>query len=130
MSAAEAVTGGGAESGTPATPGPVRITIDRFREVDLRVGRVVAAVPHEKADRLLVLQVDIGEGTPRQIVAGIRAWWAPEQLVDRMVVVVANLEPAVLRGVESRGMLLAVHGAEKVIPLGVDGPVTPGTRVT
>jgi methionyl-tRNA synthetase len=106
------------------------LAIEDFQRVELKAGRVLAAAPHEKADRLLVLQVDLGEPTPRQIVAGIRADWAPEALVGRTVIVVANLQPAVLRGVESRGMLLAVRGPEKVIPLGVEGTVLPGTRVT
>lgn len=117
---------------TPAAaPGaPAPITIEDFQRVDLRAGRVVAAAPHEKADRLLVLQVDIGEAAPRQIVSGIRADWAPEALIGRSVIVIANLQPAMLRGVESCGMLLAVRGPEKVLLLGVDGNVLPGTRVT
>lgn len=116
---------------TPATPAqPELLDITQFQAVDLRAGRVVSAAPHEKADRLLVLQVDIGEPAPRQIVAGIRADWTPESLVGRTIIVVANLKPAVLRGVASQGMLLAVRGPEKVIPLGVDGAVLPGTRVS
>ena len=82
------------------------ITIDQFRELELKVATVTAAEPHPNADRLLVLRVDLG-GEQRQIVAGIRAHYAPETLVGRQVVVVANLEPAMLRGVESQGMLLA-----------------------
>lgn len=118
---------------TPATPAPAPpalIDIDQFKLVDMRVGRIVAAAAHEKADKLLVLKVDIGEAEPRQVVAGIRSDWAPEQLIGRAVIIAANLKPAMLRGVESRGMMLAVRGAEKVIPLGVDGNVSPGTRVT
>jgi methionyl-tRNA synthetase len=106
------------------------IAIEDFGRVDLRAGPVVAAEAHPDADRLLVLKIDLGEEVPRQVVAGIRADWEPEALIGRTVIVVANLKTARLRGVESRGMVLAVKGSERVIPLGVDGPVTPGTRVT
>jgi methionine--tRNA ligase beta chain len=112
----------------PQGPGP--ITIDQFSKVELRAARVLAAEPHPDADRLLVLKVDAGDPEPRQLVAGIRADWEPAALVGRTVVIVANLLPARLRGVESQGMLLAVRGTQKVIPLGVDGDVAPGTRVT
>lgn len=111
----------------PARP---RITREQFQAVDLRAGKVLDAKAHPNADRLLVLSVDVGEETPRQIVAGIRADHAPETLVGRVIIVVANLEPAVLRGVESQGMLLAVRGVDKVLPLGLDGAVVPGTPVT
>lgn len=122
----------------PATPVPVPappaapsfIDIEQFKAVDLRAGRIISAAPHEKADRLLVLQVDIGEPTPRQIVAGIRSDWAPEALVGRTIIVLANLKPAMLRGVESQGMMLALRGTAKVLPLGADGDVLPGTRVS
>ncbi len=82
------------------------ITIEQFQQVELRVATVKAAAPHPNADRLLVLTVDLGT-EERQIVAGIRAHYDPASLVGTQVVVVANLEPAKLRGVESRGMLLA-----------------------
>ncbi|MSR75466.1 MAG: hypothetical protein EXS14_08365 [Planctomycetes bacterium] len=113
-----------------AVPQNATIGIEQFQCVDLRAGRVLSAAPHEKADRLLVLQVDIGESAPRQIVAGIRADWTPEALVGRTVIVLANLKPAMLRGVESQGMMLALRGPTKVIPIGVDGEVLPGTRVS
>jgi methionyl-tRNA synthetase len=78
------------------------------------VATVTAAEPHPNADRLLVLRVDLG-GEQRQIVAGIRAHYPPETLVGRQVVVVANLEPAMLRGVESQGMLLAASSGDRVV---------------
>jgi len=123
---------GAAKSGSE-TAEPARerlIGIDEFAAVELRAGIVRRAEAHEDADRLLVLQVDIGEAEPRQIVAGIRSDYAPDELVGRTVIIAANLKPARLRGVESRGMLLAVRGREKVLPLTVEGPVEPGTRVT
>jgi len=82
------------------------VSIDAFRALELRVGTVRAAEAHPNADRLLVLRVDLG-GEERQLVAGIRAHYDPAALVGRQVVVVANLEPARLRGVESQGMVLA-----------------------
>ena len=81
-------------------------TSDPFADVDLRVGRIVHVEDHSKADKLYVMRVSIG-GSERQLVAGVRHAYAKEELLDRLVVVVANLKPAVLRGVKSDGMLLA-----------------------
>jgi methionyl-tRNA synthetase len=99
-----------------AVPLPPDIAYEDFSKIGLRAGRVVAAAPHPNADRLLVLQVDIGEAAPRQIVAGIASKFTPDALVGRQVVVVANLKPARLRGVVSQGMLLAA-GAKEVVDL-------------
>jgi len=104
------------------------ITIEQFRAIELRVGTVRAAEPHPNADRLLVLRVDVG-GEERQLVAGIRAHYDPATLVGRQVIVVANLEPAKLRGVESQGMVLAASEGEHVVLLRPDEPVAPGTVV-
>jgi methionyl-tRNA synthetase len=87
------------------------LTIDDFHRIELRVATVLAAEAHPNADRLLVLHIDLG-GERRQLVAGIRAHYQPQELVGKQIVVVANLEPAVLRGVESQGMLLAASDAE------------------
>jgi methionyl-tRNA synthetase len=83
------------------------ITIDDFAKVDLRVGLVKLAEPVKGADKLLHLKVDIGEAEPRTIVAGIAKAYQPEQLIGRKVVIVANLAPRKLRGIESRGMIVA-----------------------
>jgi len=104
------------------------LTIDQFRAVELKVATVTAAEPHPNADRLLVLTVDLG-GETRQIVAGIRAHYDPATLVGRQVVVVANLEPAKLRGVESQGMLLAAADGERTVLLGPEKAVTAGAVV-
>ena len=82
------------------------ITIDEFSRVDLRVAEVVAAERVPKADRLLVLTLNLGEET-RTVVSGIAEYYAPEQLPGRKVVLVANLAPAKLRGIVSQGMILA-----------------------
>ena len=83
------------------------ITIDDFVKVDLRVGVVKSAVPVKGADKLLHLAVDIGEPQPRSIVAGIAKAYEPEALVGRKVVIVANLAPRKLRGLDSQGMIVA-----------------------
>ena len=95
------------------------ITIDDFAKLDLRVGEVLECKKHPKADRLLVLQIKLGEET-RQIVSGIAKYYAPEDLIGRKVVVVANLKPVVLRGEESRGMILSAEFGEKLDLLTAD----------
>jgi methionine--tRNA ligase beta chain len=106
------------------------IQYDDFAKVELRVAKVLEARPHPNADKLLLLQVDLGEESPRQIVAGIKAHYAPESLVGKSIVVVANLAPAVLRGETSNGMLLAASSGEKVILLTVDDPeCAPGSKI-
>jgi methionyl-tRNA synthetase len=90
------------------------ITIDDFAKVDLRAGTVVFAEKVEKADKLLRLMVDVGEDQLRQVIAGIAPYYTPEQLIGRRVILVANLQPRKLRGLESRGMVLAaVVGPEE-----------------
>jgi methionyl-tRNA synthetase len=98
-----------------------------FSLLNLKVARIVEAVPHPKADKLLKLKVDLGTET-RQVVAGIRACYAPEALVGKIIIVVANLKPAVLRGEESRGMLLAASEGEKIAVLTVKAD--PGTPIS
>jgi methionyl-tRNA synthetase len=105
------------------------IAYDDFAKLELRVAKVVEARPHPNADRLLLLQVDVGD-QQKQIVAGIRQHYAPEQLVGKLIVVVNNLEPAMLRGESSNGMLLAATSGEKVIVLTVDDPACAvGARI-
>jgi methionyl-tRNA synthetase len=88
------------------------IDIDTFARVDLRVGQVLLAERVPNADKLLRLEVDLAEPQPRQILAGIAEWYAPHDLVGRKILVVANLQPRTLRGLESRGMLLAASDAD------------------
>jgi len=110
--------------------GPALVDIGEFARIELKTGRVVAAEPHPDADRLVVMKVDVGEAVPRQIVAGILKDWEPDDLVGRTLVVVCNLKPARLRGVESQGMMLAVRGADRIWPVTIEGEAAPGTRVT
>ena len=105
------------------------ITIEEFARVDLRIGTIREAKPHPNADRLLVLSVDLGEAEPRQLVAGIRAAYDVRSLPGQQVVVVANLRPATLRGVESQGMLLAASDSEGLAVVAPARRFTPGTKV-
>ena len=100
---------------TPATSD--RIAIDDFAKVDMRVGQVLSAEPVKGADKLLHLKVDIGEPQPRTIVAGIAEAYPPAQLIGRKVVIVANLQPRKLRGIESNGMIVAgsIEGGKPVL---------------
>ena len=109
---------------------PEGITIQDFAKVELRVGRVKEASDHPNADRLLVLKVDLGEEQDRQLVAGIRGHYPAETLVGKNVIVVANLQPAKLRGVESQGMLLAARSGEEVVVLTTERDVAPGSAVS
>jgi len=116
---------------TPSGPGPNTIAIDDFAKVKLRVGRVLEASPHPNADKLVVLKVDLGD-EQRQLCAGIKGHYAPEQLVGKNIIVVANLAPRMMRGVESQGMLLAASTPDRsrVILLTTESDVPPGSGVS
>jgi len=105
------------------------ITIEEFRKLDLRVATIQKAEPHPNADKLVVLWIDLGS-EQRQIVAGIRNHYAPEQLVGTQIIVVVNLESAKLRGVESQGMLLAASDSDRIVILTPEKRVTPGAKVS
>jgi len=103
-------------------------TIDDFKKLDLRVADVVKVEHHPNADRLWLLTIRIGE-EERQIVAGIKKYYTAEELTGKKVVVIANLEPAVIRGVESRGMLLAANGDDQVVVLTPEKAIPSGTAI-
>ena len=106
-----------AASAEPAAPPTPKIAIDDFVKIDLRVGRVVSAERVKGSDKLMHMKVDIGEPEPRTIVAGIAEAYSPEQLLHRKVVIVANLQPRKLKGIESNGMIVAasVEGGKPVL---------------
>ncbi|MDZ7316252.1 MAG: methionine--tRNA ligase [candidate division KSB1 bacterium] len=105
------------------------ISIDQFAQVQLRVATVLQAERIPKADKLLKLQIKIGDER-RQIVAGIAQRYTPEELIGKKIIVVANLQPAVIRGIESRGMLLAAEDAEgRFSLLGLDREVADGAKI-
>ena len=105
-----------------------QISIEDFKKVALRVGKVVAAERVPKSSKLLKLQVDIGT-EQRQVVAGIGTKYAPEEMVGKRVVVVANLKPAKLMGVESQGMVLAAGDEEVSALLTTLDDVPPGSKI-
>ncbi|HZL56290.1 MAG TPA: methionine--tRNA ligase [Bryobacteraceae bacterium] len=107
-----------------------KITIEDFTKVDLRVGQVISAEPVKGADKLLHMKVDIGEDRPRTIVAGIAEAYKPEQMVGRKVVIVANLQPRKLRGIESNGMIVAAspEGGKPVL-VGFSEDIPVGARL-
>lgn len=104
------------------------ITLDQFKTMELRVGRILSAAAHPNADRLYLLDVDLGTER-RTLVAGIRPFYTPEQLVGTPVVVVANLAPATIRGVVSNGMVLAAQDGDRVSLVTVDQALAPGSPV-
>ncbi len=108
-----------------------KISIDYFRKLDIRVGRIVAAEDIKGSKKLLRLEVDVGEEKPRQILAGIKEWYRPEELVGKYVVILANLKPKKMLGLESQGMLLMAEEEEgkKPVFLIPEEPVKPGTKV-
>ncbi|MFA6135332.1 MAG: methionine--tRNA ligase subunit beta [Phycisphaerae bacterium] len=117
----------------PAAPaGKGIITYDDFAKIDLRVAKVLEVREHPNADKLLCLTVDLGT-EQRQILAGIRGHYTPESLIGKQIVVVANLAPRKMRGMESNGMLLAASAEEggqtRVVVLTTDTAVPPGSGV-
>ena len=113
---------------TPSTPEPELVGIEAFGALDLRTAKVIAAEKIKGSKKLLKLQLDVG-GVPRQIVSGIAEAYEPEQLVGRTIIVIANLKPAKLMGVESHGMLLAATVDGKAVLAGFEKDVPSGTRV-
>jgi methionyl-tRNA synthetase len=105
-----------------------QISIEQFFEVDLRVAKIVSVERVEKADRLLKLMVDIGDER-RQLVAGIAEAYEAESLIGKLIVVVTNLAPATIRGVESQGMLLAADLGGRPILATFEKDIPPGTKI-
>jgi methionyl-tRNA synthetase len=105
-----------------------QITIDDFAKIDLRVGKVIEAEKVEKADKLLKLKLEVGEET-RQVVAGIAKHYKPEDIIGKYVIIVANLKPVKLRGIESQGMILAASNDKDLVVATVDNMIESGARV-
>jgi len=108
------------------------IQYDDFAKLDLRVATVLDCKPHTNADKLLVLQIELGNGERRQICAGLRKDYPPEQLIGKQIVIVANLEPRTMRGEPSQGMLLAATdgGTGKVVVVTPAEQTAPGSKVS
>lgn len=105
------------------------ITYDDFKKIDLRVAKILSAERIEGSEKLVKLQIDVGELGPRQLVAGIGTVYAPEILVGKQIIIVANLEPKKLMGHESQGMLLAANDELGPVLLCPESEVNPGTLI-
>jgi len=104
------------------------ISIEEFKKLNIRIARIKEVNDHPNADRLYVVRLVIGE-EERDVVAGIKKAYTKEELLGKLVVVVENLEPAVIRGVESKGMILATQDGETMAVLSPEKPVAPGSIV-
>jgi methionyl-tRNA synthetase len=109
-------------------PDIAQITIDDFGKVELRVGLVTECDYVKKSDKLLLLKIDLGY-EQRQVVSGIRKWYTPDALIGKKIILVANLKPAMLRGIESQGMVLAADSGDDVKVIFADDDAIPGSRI-
>ncbi len=105
------------------------ITIEEFARLDLRVAKIVSASPVKGADKLLLLEVDLG-GETRRIVAGIAQHYKAEELIGKSIVLMANLPPTKIRGIESQGMLLAAQADGKLVLITPEKEITPGAKIS
>ncbi len=103
-------------------------SFDDFKKLDMRIGEIISVEHVPNADKLYVLQVDLG-GKEAQLVAGLRPYYKEDELKGKRIVVVTNLDPATIRGIKSEGMLLAAQEGDVVSLLTVDKPVSPGSGV-
>ena len=104
------------------------VTIDDFKNFEIRVATIKEVSDHPNADKLYVLKVDFGD-KQKQLVAGIKSSYAKESLIDKQVAVIDNLEPAVIRGIESQGMLLAAQDDSGIVILSPESKIKDGSRV-
>ena len=105
------------------------VTIDQFCKVKLKTAKVVAAEKLEGADKLLKLRIDVGEAETRPLVAGVAKYYTPEEILGKTIVIVSNLQPATIRGAESRGMLLAAKAGKDLRLVTVDGEIPAGADI-
>lgn len=117
------------KSGGTARPGDAEISIEQFKQLEFRVAEVVSAEKVQGADKLLKLRLNLGE-EERQIVAGVAQHYSPDQLIGKQIIIAYNLKPAIIRGVESRGMLLAAKDEETLGVLTVDRKVKNGSKIS
>ena len=119
---------------SPEAQGKPTVSFDDFMKLDLKVGKVVEVAEHPNADKLLVLQIDMGGGENRQVIAGLKPYLPAESLMGKDVIVVANLAPRKMRGMESNGMVLAaswMDGDERhVVPLTTSQDTPAGAEVS
>ncbi len=106
-----------------------KIKFSDWQKLDIRAGTITNAEEHPDADKLCILEVDIGEKQPKRLVAGIKQHYSLDELIGKKVVVFCNLEPAILRGVRSEGMILAAVDGENISLLTTDEDVENGAKV-
>jgi len=105
------------------------VSYSDFAKLDIRVAKIISAEKHENADKLYKLKISLGS-EERQLVAGIAEFYSPEELVGKQIIVIANLEPKVVRGLESQGMLLAAEDSNgRVILLSPEKAIEEGSRI-
>jgi len=104
------------------------ISIEDFQKLDLRVGTIKEVNPHPNADKLYVLKVSL-DSEERQIVAGIKNYYKPEELLNKQIIVIVNLQPIILRGIESQGMLLAAGNEKDVVILTPEKKISNNSQV-
>lgn len=115
---------------TEEPEGVTYLKFETFMEVHLRVGKIVSVEDHPNADKLYVVKLDDGTEKERTICAGLKAFYEPEDMKDKLVVFVENLAPRPLRGITSEGMMLAADDGEGNVRLvTIDGDVSPGSTV-
>ena len=105
------------------------VTFEQFKALDIRIAKIISCEVHPNADKLYVITVEVGD-KQKKVVAGIKNYYTKEELVGKSVVLVDNLEPAVIRGVESEGMILATREGEKLAVLIPDRTIASGSPVS
>lgn len=105
------------------------ITYEDFKKIELKVAKVLEAERVEGSEKLLKLKVDLGEAEPRQVIAGIGKNYDPANLPDKEIIIVANLEPRKLMGLESNGMLLAADSPDGPVILMPEKEIAPGSTI-
>ncbi|MGC8572019.1 MAG: methionine--tRNA ligase subunit beta [Candidatus Micrarchaeia archaeon] len=108
----------------------VRISYDEFSKIDLRVAKIINVEEVEGLKKLYKLTLDVGEAENRTILAGIKKYYTKEELINRNIVIVANLEPKEIAGLKSNGMLLAASDEERVVLLTTTSDVKPGSKIS
>ena len=124
-----AVTSAAGASAEPAAEAAGLISIDDFAKLDLRVAKVLKAEKVEGSKKLLKLQLEMGNET-RQVVSGIAQYYTPESLIGKLVILVANLKPVKLKGIESQGMILAASNEESLVVATLDGSIVSGSKIS
>ena len=104
-------------------------SFEDFKKLELKTAKILEATDHPNADKLLLLKIEVGE-TQKQIVAGIKGYYTTEELIGKTVIIIDNLETAVIRGEESNGMMLVIRDDENLCLLTSDRPVNSGNKVS